>query len=203
LIIGTGRTGTGFIAKLLILNHIPCGHEKVFGLPHDREIYLEDLRQTQLQGDSSWLAVPFLHEIKEVEPNLQLIHITRHPLKVIKSLCDLEFTTKRMKAPYRDVAFVRSTSTETEEIPILINYILRWYGMIEEHERAVLDIDNFDYDLLSSVVGKKLKPLNERVNTKIKIKRINRNEDELLAQIRLCAQYEELRVLSERYGFML
>jgi len=76
IITGSGRSGTGYMAQLLTLNGIPCGHEEVFNLSSHAVP-----GNNELSADSSWLSVPYLKDYKD----LQVYHVVRNPVKVIES----------------------------------------------------------------------------------------------------------------------
>lgn len=114
LVVGTGRCGTVFMARLLTSLGIPCGHESIFnylGLEHALKIFkneaipelsyastvnwvdgqkieeidwLEDV--SQIEAESSYMAVPFL-SCDELSAT-KIIHIVRDPIKVIHSFCN-------------------------------------------------------------------------------------------------------------------
>ena len=105
VIVGTGRCGTVYLAKLLSALELPCTHEGIFsyeGLDtallklnnkskiQNSEISLRSgdwLKNfDSVQGDASYLAAPFLNH--PALSNTKIIHIIRHPLKVISSLVD-------------------------------------------------------------------------------------------------------------------
>ena len=77
LITGIGRSGTGYMSKLLSEAGLPCGHEKVF---HQRTSRLPDWRG--LSAESSWLAVPWLGSLPE---DVSVVHLVRHPVKWLAS----------------------------------------------------------------------------------------------------------------------
>lgn len=101
IITGSGRCGTGYIAKVLTSAGVKCTHEGVFhpnrdpdgpivppGLVRDDEIK----RRIRLnrdnvawgwQAESSWLAAPYL-DLPDVE-EMTIMHLVRHPKKVIDS----------------------------------------------------------------------------------------------------------------------
>jgi hypothetical protein len=79
LIVGTGRSGTGYTSKLLTASGISCSHELVYspwGIKHT----------FRFKGDASWIAVPFLSDFKGV-----VLHQVRHPISVIRSLVGIKF----------------------------------------------------------------------------------------------------------------
>jgi hypothetical protein len=67
-----------------LLNHlgINASHERVF-LPDHRRPWGD------LDGDVSWFAVPFLHEIALEE--ISVIHLVRHPIRCAQSYAGLRF----------------------------------------------------------------------------------------------------------------
>lgn len=73
VIVGTGRSGSGYVAQLLSALGIPTGHEGVFN-PRPQ-------RRDDLKGDCSWQALPYLQDFE----GKVLLH-TRHPAKFIRSM---------------------------------------------------------------------------------------------------------------------
>lgn len=114
VIVGTGRCGTVYMAKLLTSLGYPCGHEAIFrhdGFDHalarmenreDVEVSLiaklasheDEARGVSwfrapmlpLVADSSYMVAPFLDrpELKDVK----IIHVVRQPMKVINSFVE-------------------------------------------------------------------------------------------------------------------
>jgi len=108
LVVGTGRCGTVFMARILTSLGIPCGHESIFsfgGMKPARRV-LEGKVQPRLShvstynilrhcrigqwvdprnivAESSYLAAPFL--LDPLLENVPVIHVVRHPLKVVSS----------------------------------------------------------------------------------------------------------------------
>lgn len=74
VILGTGRSGSGYISRVLTAAGIPCGHESWWN-PHGR-------RQRGLVGDSSWCALALIDWNKYTG---NIFHQVRHPLDVISS----------------------------------------------------------------------------------------------------------------------
>lgn len=113
LIVGTGRSGTVFMARLLTSLGIPCGHESVFnieGLERARRIlegyaaptlsytstvswsngkkhedfdWLADV--SAIEADSSYMSAPFLNDV--ILAQTKIIHVVRDPSKVVHSFC--------------------------------------------------------------------------------------------------------------------
>jgi len=82
VILSTGRAGSTFTAELLRQAGVRCSHETFFS-PNGFH------RSWRYNGDSSWLAVPYL----ESNPDLteKVIHQIRNPLDVISSLYGIGF----------------------------------------------------------------------------------------------------------------
>lgn len=111
LVVGTGRCGTVYLARLLTSLCVPCGHESffdyqgieatllrlqgkimptlsvcsqtVFDTNHHSSIEPYVTHLNDLVAESSYMAVPYLHHecLKETE----VIHVVRHPIKVVNS----------------------------------------------------------------------------------------------------------------------
>lgn len=75
VIVGTGRSGSGYISRVLTAAGIRCGHEEWWNPTN--------VRTPDLVGDSSWCAVPALPAI--VDRGVIVLHQVRHPLKVVSS----------------------------------------------------------------------------------------------------------------------
>lgn len=85
LVLATPRAGTAYTAELLSGLGLECPHEGRFGLETDVPGYLAAPDGT---GESSWLAVPF---VGQLPADVRILHQTRHPLAVIKSLLQIQF----------------------------------------------------------------------------------------------------------------
>jgi hypothetical protein len=111
IVVGTGRSGTVYYARLLTSLGIPCGHESFFdyegievallrltgkipltlsacsqlkfdGVRHNPITpYIAELNE--LVAESSYMAVPYLHHECLKETNV--IHVVRHPVNVVNS----------------------------------------------------------------------------------------------------------------------
>lgn len=82
VITGTGRCGTGYVARVLQQAGVSAGHEEAY--TPDGEFH-----SPGLQADSSWLAVPYLRSIKSRGSQVGLVY--RHPAAVISSLLGINF----------------------------------------------------------------------------------------------------------------
>jgi hypothetical protein len=113
IVTGTGRCGTVYAARLLSSVGIPCGHEAIFttGGIHTalRRLLGEEkldmsfcsmnernsdgtwtpvqtkwVDADQIVADSSYMAAPYVLEFN----NAQVIHLVRHPIRVVNSFCN-------------------------------------------------------------------------------------------------------------------
>jgi hypothetical protein len=97
VVMGTGRCGTGYMSKILTDTSLRCGHEDIFTVQGPK--YGADL-----DGDSSWLAVPYLDTLSD---HIKVVHIVRNPLKVFRSwLFDqnnvISLEPSNINTPYND-----------------------------------------------------------------------------------------------------
>lgn len=75
------------MAKVMQACGVVCGHENVYD--HSSICWKRWTKEfPEWEADSSWLAVPHLHEFDG-----NIIHLVRHPLKVIRSLCSIKVLT--------------------------------------------------------------------------------------------------------------
>jgi hypothetical protein len=72
VIVGSGRSGSGYISRVLTEAGVPTGHEEWWN-PFDEH-------RPDIVGDSSWCAVPDLPNFDGV-----ILHQVRHPLSVVAS----------------------------------------------------------------------------------------------------------------------
>jgi len=86
VITGTARSGTAYMGALMGGLGLRFGHEEIFG-PRSRSF----VSWYGQNGDSSWLAAPFLDQV----PEALIVHQVRHPLKVVRSLVGVKFLADR------------------------------------------------------------------------------------------------------------
>lgn len=79
-VIGTGRSGTGFMAAVLTAAGLDAGHE-AYWHAHG------GLHASQLDVDASWLALPAIELGAYPERWMgRVLHVVRHPLDTVRSL---------------------------------------------------------------------------------------------------------------------
>ena len=159
LVTGTGRCGSVYMARLLTSLGINCAHEAIFNyrglesakntlrfqiqletsycsihdMLHDKPIESWLDTHNKIHAESSYMAAPFLDD--EIFKSTKIIHVVRHPLKVISShIKDINFFEPN---PKHDLwlDFVLIHMPELKNIKTNIEkacyYYANWNGMIE------------------------------------------------------------------------
>jgi hypothetical protein len=128
ILTGSGRCGTGFAAQWLSSAGVHCGHETFFSY-RGLDAAVEKLSRFKgFMADSSWLAAPYLDNALLV--GIPIVHITRHPSKVIASWIRIH---PQSTPPYW--RYVVEYCPEVDELPEgptqgAARYVL-WNEMIE------------------------------------------------------------------------
>jgi hypothetical protein len=151
LVVGTGRSGTVYVAKLLTAAGFPCSHERIFtgGDPAEAARILEAGGKNsecsthfglEFAGppvaESSYMAVPFLEH--EALRHCSLIHVVRDPLKVLRSFLNniLFFRENRFEHCHAQEQFIRTHLPHLDLLPDPASracyYYLRWNQMVQE-----------------------------------------------------------------------
>lgn len=80
VVVGSGRSGTGYMAAVLTAAGLDAGHE-AFWHAHG------GLHASQLDVDCSWLALPAIEFGNHPEPwTGRTLHVVRHPVATVRSL---------------------------------------------------------------------------------------------------------------------
>ena len=78
--------------------------------------------------------------------------------------------------------------------------------MIESNNiknKIFLQLENIDYDLLSSTLGVEIKPMNKVINDKKNKKRITLNRKDVKQQIENSSRFLELKEIVKKYNYEL
>lgn len=116
-VIGTGRSGTGYVSQLLTHCGLVCGHEAWWNPWQQRQ------HTPALDGDASWLALP---DVEAGRFDGRVLHIVREPVAVVRSLVGIGFFSRQPSSltekhqPFADLArrevmALRSRPTRTTE----------------------------------------------------------------------------------------
>jgi len=157
LITGCGRSGTGYMSKLLIKNGFNCGHEHHYGFG----------QKATFSSESSWLATPHINN----HLNSNIIRLIRNPINVIKSWVDLGVFRKKNEYVQYIINYIPDIDTKNKsEIINSTIYYIYWNRIFDElikdnyyeivHFDALIQKENVE------LFGKNLSILNEIVNEK-------------------------------------
>lgn len=131
VVTGCARSGTTYTSLVLPRLGLRVGHEAVF-TPRTRAF----VGMGDLDGDCSWLAVPFLNQLG---PDSLVIHQVRHPLLVVRSLLGVGFFEQRSPALLRADASYHRLKWQVRDL-------LEKRGQLERTGRGArpeLDFRNF------------------------------------------------------------
>lgn len=212
LVVAMPRSGTMFMARAFRSVGIKCGHEKFFGFPSQKQQSLTKeivkqkmLNKPNLEADSSWLAVPFLNT-ECVPKDVAIIHLTRHPKKVIESLIAISFFRRRPNF-YTTYALLNTPQIKSSdsELTKCCKWYLYWNRKIEEsgrqliHHRVedpieiLLDKLNLSYDGYEIFNETKTNTRNSK----------NRRKINLIEEIKEPDLLKQIIEMAERYGYSI
>lgn len=200
VIIGTGRCGTEYVAKYLTAAGHPCGHE-TFYRPIG-PLYAANETRIIPDGDSSWLAVPFLPCV-----GIKAVHQTRAPVPVIKSFLKLGFFHPEHYDRHR--RFVKFARQHFEFSDDPVRSAVLWYVEWNERCLAITDrhfrLEDFhaSTDQLSEWLGfdEALPRLDVSSSTNTKRSVVDTSEEEISTRIRAVPEYPRLVDLAGRLGY--
>lgn len=159
IITGTGRCGTTYCKAILQICGINTGHQQVFNWDSVKTgewDWTSDYGITDnLDGDSSFMAVPLLEKVKEKEPDTTIITINRPLVNVLNSW--------QMRGVFVD-GWETFYPEWAEQLDILtpdgversIEWLERWNEKANLFSDYVLSIDNLTRNphLLFQAIGK-------------------------------------------------
>ena len=136
IITGCQRSGTKTAAK-------------IFGIPHETNFSPENLENWTLgrkESECSWLAWPYIESLKY---HHSIIHLVRHPLRVINSIVGIGFWTSNSHEPYRNFILkhlgweIEFPLTVGQTIALSMDYWVQWNKPLMEYPRIrIEDIAN-------------------------------------------------------------
>jgi hypothetical protein len=130
LIIGTGRCGTGFLAKSLDRSGISCGHESIFN-HWDKSIIEKNINNNKLVAEAAWPAVPFIGT-SFLKQSVKIIHLVRHPMHVIRSFHDLNFfSQERVSKPLNQIVYQNTTISADSQDRLIssVKHYFEWNNL--------------------------------------------------------------------------
>jgi hypothetical protein len=145
VVTGCSRSGTKYMATLLRRLGVRCKHERVFNisrLVHNEEAVSTLQHYGEMEGDSSFLAAPYLSTFP---PGTVVLHQVRHPVAVIRSHMGIHFFSD----PYEPSEFLAfnhpdiltfiarhapAVFRDENEVATCMRYWVAWNSMIQQVE---------------------------------------------------------------------
>ena len=181
IVVGTGRCGTGYMAKLLTGMGVSCGHESIFTFRGIEEAKFRLLNPNEINfshcmsvrektwaepqsivADSSYMSAPFLRN--DLFDDAKIIHIIRNPIDVINSFAtDVGYFTSNWI--YNDFErFIEKHlpviyKNDYDAINRAALYFLQWNDLIFKNcqgkKHIVFKIENSKKDSILNFLSKK------------------------------------------------
>lgn len=142
VVAGTGRCGTKFMSEVLKSAGVRCTHQHFFTCSYNGNLVTRDVMAERLvawrdnewaqNAESSWLAAPFVR-LPEME-GLTVVHLVRHPKKVIDSLVKVEvFEREDRYGNFYRFAYKYCPGIAHEKTPKerAAHFYIAWNAMIE------------------------------------------------------------------------
>lgn len=153
LITGTGRSGTGWCAKVLNGAGVKCGHQSVF--KHEHTLTGVMPSWDGWDADSSYEAVPLLPKLY---PNVYVILVIRHPLAVMRSWLEHGAFTDDMPSRFGQFWQVLQkhhpgVMAEKQPVDRVGRYWLEWNASAARHAKAIAPIEELTPRLLCHLIG--------------------------------------------------
>lgn len=133
LVVGTGRCGTGYFQEMFELSGIRCGHESIFFSNSEEQNRLKYTQNDIFEAESSWAAAPFIDKTW-FDENIKIIHLVRHPLKVIKSFYDINFFSEQRASKLLNKLVYENTAINIDNLDRLrssVDHYFEWNRLIE------------------------------------------------------------------------
>lgn len=214
IIVGTGRCGTVYVAKLLTAVGIPCSHERIFtnkGIvdkKKDSDVASWSGLKAPIKvvAEASYMAVPYLDH--PYLTHSQIIHLVRDPIKVIQSFGNKLQYFRHKPNPWE--SFIYTHLPELKEIKDPITrcsaYYVLWNLKIEKKDctriRLECDIENLLDHLHIPKSHRRYPEIANRfeswTNTKPKL-----TPEDLITEEKIynCSFGEAVRDMRKRYGY--
>lgn len=105
VVTGCGRSGTGYMSRLLTDIGVLCGHEYVFNARFiETQTYKPPIVGTYI-ADASWVAAGLLTECEDLLTVKWIWHQTRNPVRVIRSLMGTKQFDRDPPGRYADYVY--------------------------------------------------------------------------------------------------
>ena len=145
IVTGCPRSGTAYAAALFTELGVRCDHETVFGI--EQALGKAPVNWNGAQGDSSFVAVPFL----PLADDIVVLHQVRHPLNFARSVVGIGFLSeKRRGKPWPSVVEkhapqVYGPDRQAERAAMLWRV---WNTEVEQHADITYRLEDYDTALV-------------------------------------------------------
>jgi len=144
LVTGIGRSGTGYMAKLLTDAGIPCGHEAIYDSgTHEPPDWGDAV------AESSWFSAPMLNSVRR---GTFVLHVVRHPMNWLASWAFTVWRPERRSAAptqyiSRHLGEDWCARAEADPIDAAMALWVAWNRMIEADPCPTLrmKVDHMDH----------------------------------------------------------
>lgn len=193
VVVGTGRSGSAYIAAVLSNAGLHCGHERWWNPDNDRT--------PGLIGDSSWLAVPHLGSYSG-----HILHQTRHPLKVLRSLWNGEIKIPG-DSPYLLYMAQFTKEWEGNWRHDTTRFVTQWLEEAETHSELTWRLEGITSDLIMQIGAIVGHPVNqETADAALATVATNLNQHRVTPDISWddlpqIPEAPQLRELAARFGY--
>lgn len=147
VVTGTGRSGTGYIANVLQAAGVNCGHEAWWN-PFNKHT-------PDLDGDASWLAVPYLHTYQG-----HIFHQIRDPIVVIRSLRNGDMFGDDVTL-FTQFADLNTPGGFKDDVESAIRFMVHWLQTAEKHAELSWRVEDVNPQLITDICRRLGRPLEE------------------------------------------
>lgn len=155
IVTGTGRSGTTYSQAIFRICGLNVTHQQVFTW---ETIKTKRWSWMARHGDSSYMAVPILPDIRRKEPDTLVILMKRDPKLVAESWLRRGAFTNHMDRAAPDLKRVLNQHfpdvlKSRDPMRRALNYVDTWNGYAEQYADHIYNIENVDPRELFEVTG--------------------------------------------------
>lgn len=124
VIVGSGRSGTNYVARLFGALGRAVGHEM-------RYTPTGEIPIVAMEGDVSWMALPYLERNEQagVETPEHVVHVVRNPIDVLRSMVGIRLHSDEVHGAYREF-LLRESHADDPSDPV--EWLADWLHRCEQ-----------------------------------------------------------------------
>lgn len=175
LIVGSGRSGTGWASEVLRQLGVACGHESIFDNETADPAVPYNWPKT-LDAEASWLAIPRLPLV-----GIGVVQIVRDPLAVVKSHLDLGFFQNDHVYTRAALAITPAIANEHTEADMSLLHWLRLNELAAPYADLTFQLEQIDETAVEHILalGGHSRSADE-IRGAIKLEPVNRKDESKL-----------------------